>query len=266
MANINIIAPPRYSIALTSAVALAYEILLVRLFSISQWHHFAYMIISLALLGYGMSGAFLALFRQALLDRFKSAFVLNLLLFASLLLSSYTLAQHTAFNSEEILWDPSQWLRLTVSYLLLSLPFFFIANAIGLALMHFHQQVARVYGADLLGAGMGSLGIVALLFLLFPESTLKLLAALGFASAWLATAELKVSSRALRWLPSVFMVFTLLLPTTWFTATLSPYKDLNQILQIGGTRVIARESSPMGLITVVESTQVPLRHAPGMSL
>ena len=43
--------PPRMTIFLVSATALAYEILLMRLFSIVQYHHFAYMIISLALLG-----------------------------------------------------------------------------------------------------------------------------------------------------------------------------------------------------------------------
>ena len=41
-----------------SASAIAYEILLMRLLSIVQWHHFAHMIISLALLGYGASGPF----------------------------------------------------------------------------------------------------------------------------------------------------------------------------------------------------------------
>ena len=52
--------PPFIAIALASAIALGYEILLIRLFSVIQWHHFAYMIISLALLGYGASGTFLA--------------------------------------------------------------------------------------------------------------------------------------------------------------------------------------------------------------
>jgi len=42
---------PRLSIAIISASALAYEVLLTKLFSIILWHHFAYMIISLALLG-----------------------------------------------------------------------------------------------------------------------------------------------------------------------------------------------------------------------
>ena len=44
------------AVAGLSAATLAYEILLMRLLSISHWHHFAYMIISLALLGYGASG------------------------------------------------------------------------------------------------------------------------------------------------------------------------------------------------------------------
>ena len=40
---------------LVSAAAIGYELLLMRVLSIIQWHHFAYMIISLALLGYGAS-------------------------------------------------------------------------------------------------------------------------------------------------------------------------------------------------------------------
>ena len=42
-------------VAVVSAAILAYEVLLMRLFSIVGWHHFAYMIISIALLGFGAS-------------------------------------------------------------------------------------------------------------------------------------------------------------------------------------------------------------------
>ena len=73
--------PPLISIALISASALAYEILLMRLLSITQWHHFAYMIISLALLGYGVSGTFLALVQDRLKGHFKAAFLINAALF-----------------------------------------------------------------------------------------------------------------------------------------------------------------------------------------
>ena len=45
---------------LVSAAVLADEVVLVRAFSIGLWHHFAYMVISIALLGFGASGALLA--------------------------------------------------------------------------------------------------------------------------------------------------------------------------------------------------------------
>jgi hypothetical protein len=47
--------PLLVAVSLLSAAAIAYEILLTRLFAVALWHHFAYMIISLALLGYLLS-------------------------------------------------------------------------------------------------------------------------------------------------------------------------------------------------------------------
>ena len=47
---------------LLSAATLAFEINLTRLFSVSQFYHFAFMIVSIALLGFGASGTFLAIF------------------------------------------------------------------------------------------------------------------------------------------------------------------------------------------------------------
>jgi hypothetical protein len=47
---------------------------------------------------------------------------------------------------------------------------------------------------------------------------------------------------------------------------MSPYKGLNQTLLVKDTRIIEERSSPLGLLSVVESPTVPLRHVPGMSL
>ena len=134
---------PRYSIALVSSVSLAYEVLLMQLFSIIQWHHFAYMIISLALLGYGASGSFLALASRRLLAYYPLAYISNLLLFSLSIVSCYLLAQQIPFNPEEMLWDYSQILRLSSVYLLLALPFFFAANSIGLSLTYHHRNASR---------------------------------------------------------------------------------------------------------------------------
>ncbi len=52
----------RLSLCLLSAAVLAFEINLTRLFSAAQFYHFAFLIVSLALLGFGASGTALAIF------------------------------------------------------------------------------------------------------------------------------------------------------------------------------------------------------------
>ena len=120
--------PPLFSIALLSAAVLGYEILLMRLLSIIQWHHFAYMIISIALLGYGASGALVSLAQHKLKQRFAYVFVACAVLFGICAAGSFFLAQWVPFNPLEFLWDPRQPYRLLLIYLLLFLPFFFAAN------------------------------------------------------------------------------------------------------------------------------------------
>ena len=45
----------------------------------------------------------------------------------------------------------------------------------------------------------------------------------------------------------------------------SPYKGLSQAMQVVDSRVLAEVSSPLGLLTVVDSPTVPVRLAPGLS-
>ena len=258
--------PPLYSVTLLSATALAYELLLMRLFSIIQWHHFAYMIISLVLLGYGASGAFLSLVAHRALPRFSMVFIGNAVLFGLSSMGCYLVAQQVSFNPEEILWDINQPLQLLLIYLVLTLPFFFVANCIGLALSRYRGKTSQVYSADLLGAGIGSLTIVLLLFLVFPNTALKVLGSLGLAAVAMAWWELRCQPRRFALVLLLVSFIPLLLPAGWLALSISPYKGLNQSLQISGTRVIEEHSSPLGLISVMESSQIPLRHAPGLSL
>jgi hypothetical protein len=151
-------------------------------------------------------------------------------------------------------------------YLVLALPFFFVANCLGLALAHYRGEINRVYAADLLGAGIGSLGIVLLLFLVFPATALQILGTLGIAAAALASWELKFRPRRITLVLVLLAFMPLMLPAGWTALAISPYKGMNQALQISGTRIIDEYSSPLGLISVMESPQVPLREAPGLSL
>ena len=261
------IAPPVFAIALLSAAALGYEILLMRLFSIIQWHHFAYMMISVAMLGYGAAGTFVTVARDYLCARFAPAFIGAAAAFGATAIGGFLVAQQIAFNPLEILWDPQQPLRLLAVYALLFVPFFFAATCTCLAFTRFGGQAHRIYAFDIIGAGSGCLGILALLFALTPAQALL---AIGATGAIAAAAAAKPCGLALRVLPAVLLgvalAGVLLLPPDWAGLRLSEYKELRQTLAVAGTRIVAERSSPLGALTVVESTRVPFRHAPGLSL
>ncbi len=121
------------AVAVLSAAILAYEVLLMRLFSIIWWHHFAYMIISVALLGFGASGTALTLARERLLPRFDSWFAAGAALFGVTAVLCFAVTMRLPFNALAILWEPEQLLWLGLAYVLLVLPFFFGGAAIGLA-------------------------------------------------------------------------------------------------------------------------------------
>jgi hypothetical protein len=257
--------PPLFAITLLSAAALGYEVLLLRLFSIVQWHHFAYMIISLALLGYGASGTFLALTRHWAQHRFTMLFAINAVLFGLSAIAGFLIAQRIPFNPLELLWDWQQSFYLFAMYLLLAIPFFFVANCIGLCFYHFRDHLGRVYSADLLGAGLGALGVVLLLFVVSPLEALTILGVLGVVSAALSVLP---NRQNLLWQGTLWLLAAAIIFFTHSSATrqISPYKGLSQTLQTMGAKVLQERTSPLGLLTVVENHKIPFRYAPGLSL
>jgi hypothetical protein len=250
------------AMGLLSMAALAYEILLTRLFSLIQWHHFAYMMISLAMLGYGAAGTLVALRREALLSHFETAFAAAAGLFGVTAVVCFLLAQAIPFNPLEAFWDGRQFLRLALVYLCLFVPFLFAATALCLAFSRHGDQAPRLYGADILGAAAGSLGVVGLLFLAPPMRVLAitgglglLAAAVAFRSSWRVRAALLAAA-----------ILLAALPRAWLPLRPSPYKDLSQAQRVVGARVLAETSGPLGVLTVLDNRQVPLRQAPGLSL
>ena len=258
--------PPLIAVALISGAALAFEILLMRLFSIVLWHHFAYMIISLALLGYGAAGALLTLAQSAVRQRFAVMFCVAAAAFGVCAIGCFALAQRVPFNPLEIVWDPRQPAYLLAVYLLLALPFLCAGACVCMAYSRWRGMASRIYSADILGAGAGSLTIVGLLFVLAPHDALRLIGALGFAAAAVAWLECGGSPRWPALALAIVAGLPLLMSPAWFAPVMSPYKELSQTLRIPQARVVEQRSSPLGLVSVVESPGTPLRHAPGLSL
>lgn len=259
---------PLLAVAVVSAGVLAYEVLLTRLFSIVQWHHFAYMVISIALLGYGASGTFLVFAQHRLRRDFTSVFAASAALFGISAVVAFAIAERLPFNALAVIWEPRQLLYIPILYLLFTVPFFCGATCVGLALAAFPKHIARIYRYDLVGAGAGALGVAAALFLVTPSSALKLIAGLAVGAA--ALASVLTTYAAGRWRATLITLGALaalaVMPPSWTELRLSEYKGLSRALLAPSTEVLDEDSSPLGLLTVVRSPTVPFRHAPGLSL
>ena len=229
----------------------------MRLLSIIQWHHFAYMIISLALLGYGVSGTVIAITQKLLKKHFSVSFAVSVLGFSVSAIFCFLLAQQLPFNPEQLFWDWRQPLWSFVLYLLLALPFFFAAAAVGLSLCVFKEKISQIYAMDLLGAGLGSIVILLMLFIVFPEQCLLLVAAMGFMAALISWLEMRQAERWPMVVALLGIVILVFVPNHWLAPNISPYKSLPQLLNITGSKIVEQHSSPLGLISVVENKVMP---------
>ena len=119
------------AIACSAAAALMFEIALTRIFAVTQFYHFAFMAVSLALLGYGASGSILAVFPALARRRYWAVYA-----FAQSLatLAAYLLSNALPFDSYSIAWDARQVVYLALSYAALVTPFFFAGLVMGAVL------------------------------------------------------------------------------------------------------------------------------------
>jgi len=148
--------PAEYGILfVVSAAILAYEIFLMGLFALIQWHHFASMIISVALLGFGVSGTMLAIWREWFVARWRNAFLLAFGLFAVFVGGATLVVPRIPFNPFRLIWDASELLHLLAYYVLLLAPFTAGASVVGLAFLKPGASISRVYCVNLLGSGLG---------------------------------------------------------------------------------------------------------------
>ena len=264
------------SVALLAGSIIAYEITLVRLFSIAQWHHFAHMIISLALLGFGASGTAISLTQRWLMGnrwksdevdrRFHNAYTICGLLYSISVVGCFVLYQYVPFNPLMLVWQPSQVLSIFVLYLILSFPFFFGAACIGLALLRFAENVNRLYFFDLFGSGIGALGIIVTMYLIPPAQNLTLISAFGFCAVLIANCK---SWKTWRWrrivpisgLAAAFISYLLFNP---ISIRISPYKGLSSTLNFPDAQILNERHSPFGVLHVVRSGLI--RAVPGLSL
>lgn len=182
---------PRTALAgllLLSASTLLLEVALTRVLSVALWYHFAFMVVSTALFGFGFAGVALSLRRQAqtIPPRLAAASALATPL---AVLFGYWLFNQVPFEPFSLGLSAVQWLYLPIAYLALALPFFLSGLTVAALLTRCARAVDRLYLFDLVGAGLGSLLVAAFLPAFGGSGTIAAAAALAALGAALIAWE-----------------------------------------------------------------------------
>jgi len=248
----------------TSASVLAYEILLIRLLSISLWTQFAYMVISLALLGFGAAGSLLFLLSRRIFENMEAWLVFLAGASSVCFPLAFSVSQQIGLDPLQLVWQQKEWAGMLATYLVLAIPFVLTGGIVAIILSTAGKEIPRLYAADLLGAGFGCVGVVPALSWAPPWALIPLLSGLVLAGAgWCC--------RGTAWGRKGMLVFpvsgALILACYVFLPPLPHIhhtKAFPMTMAFPDARVEAVRQGPLGLIHVVGSTLI--REAPGLSL
>jgi len=168
-------------VGVTSLAALLLELALTRLFSVVLFYHFAFLAISIALLGLGSGGVFAHL-AKTWLARFPTRNLLACLacLQAVTIPIVLEIVLHIPVSLE---LSRSNFLRLTAIYLASAVPFFATGLQFSVLFARETKHIARLYAADLVGGALACLAVVPLLNLLGGPNTILFSAALAAIAA-----------------------------------------------------------------------------------
>ena len=275
--------PLLLAVFLISLSSLAFEVLLTRVFAISQWNHLAFMVISIALMGFAGAGTFLNLLqardrgRTGSLASAEAPAILSLFFAAAVILAFWVL-NHLPLDYFRLPVEPVQIIYLLVAYGLLAIPFFFAGLVICAAYSLVPEKTGIAYFATMTGSACGAVLPAALLpFIdegrlivvtaLVPLLTIIPLLRSAAPSLWSARAVFRdTTGRLLAAAAVIAGSATLLITAAPQTVSVhpSPYKAQAQILQLPDSRITETRNSINGLTTIVSSPYI--RSAPGLSL
>ena len=173
-------------ISAVSFSTLLLELAATRLFSVILFYHFAFLAISVALLGLGAGGVFAHLFRERLARRETRALAARICAANAVVI---------AFVLEAVLHLPislevsrANFLKLTLLYLVTAVPFFLTGLLFSVVYARESRRIGQLYGADLGGGALACLAVVPALNLVGGPNAI-LIAALGMAAASAIWAE-----------------------------------------------------------------------------
>jgi hypothetical protein len=243
-------------LAILSASMLIFEITLTRIFAIQQFYHFAFVVVSLAVMGFAGSGLLLAARRKPPSgDSLAFGYAVSILL-------AYTMINYLPFDSYSIAWDRKQIWILLAYFAAAGLPFLLAGWFIGAYLSSAGRDAHRPYASNLIGSALGCPLALLAIGTLGGERAALLSVCLGLGTALLAARSL--ARRIALSLSILMALVTLVSLPQQFKLQLSPYKPLSTLELALDTKLALTKWSPSRRLDVLETSTVHVY--PGLSL
>jgi spermidine synthase len=175
---------------LTAFVTLFAQILVHRMVAVKLVNNFAFLVISLTMLGFALSGTLLTRWRQRLLEDRDNAVLSCAAAFAVSLLVAASVFYHAPAGPQ---WSLSRlefiqaFLRIAPLSLLFAVPFVFCGLILGLLLSSPDLPVRRVYFFDLVGSSAGAVAVVPAISALGAETGCLVASGVMLSGTWLLT-------------------------------------------------------------------------------
>src|SRR5580704_5508410 len=192
-------------LALTSFATLLLELSLTRLFSVVLFYHFAFLAISIALLGLGAGGVFAYLLKNRLASVGTRTLAAGLCMAnAVVVVAVLEIVLHVPVALDV---STKNFLRLTAIYLTSAIPFFLTGLLFSVVFAREPRRIPRLYGADLCGGALACLAMVPLLNWLGGPNAI-LVAAIALTVAAMIWAEARAARRNAAWLALALIALT----------------------------------------------------------
>ncbi|MHC4360994.1 MAG: spermidine synthase, partial [Planctomycetota bacterium] len=248
-----------------SAAALGVQIVLIRALSIAHWYHFAYLVISTALLGFGASGTIIAVAQKFFLRHQKSSMWAFAVAMAILTPATFLLTQLLPFDQLQLVWDARQLIYLAAFYLLFFLPFFCAGACICIAFTAAAEKAHRLYFFNMVGSGLGVAAFVALMYGHRPEQLLLLASALTLLGAFVLACRMSAG----------FIIATIVCALVTFAVfapqgaiplkiNISENKSLVYYTSLPDSKTVTTDYSPLARLDIVKAPAI--RYLPGLSI
>ena len=255
------------AVGLGAGAVIALQIDIMRVFSVGSWAHFGSLVVSLAMLGFGLTSAVMTVAKDWFSRHWRLAATVALGLFGPLAVAANLYVQQLGFNAIFLVSDPAQKWKLLEIFLAELAPFLAGAVFLGCVFLKSNRTFGRVYFADLAGAGLCGLVFLLAMYVFVPANLIAAPLALWLAAclAW-GVGPGGLGSLVPYLLAGVVAFgghFSLAPALGLKTLAVNDYKGVSYARKFPDAKKVYESASPFGYLEVYSSSY--LHFAPGLS-